>query len=57
LDKSTITTRRKALEKASGGPVMVISGVAGLGLQDTLRAIYAQIEEGTPKEEAAPWQP
>ncbi len=57
LDKSTITTRRKALEKASGGPVMVISGVAGMGLQDTLRAIYAEIEAETPTEEAAPWQP
>ncbi len=57
LDKATITTRRKALEKASGGPVMVISGVAGMGLQDTLRAIYAEIEAETPKEEAAPWQP
>ncbi|MCF8512109.1 MAG: GTPase ObgE [Rhodobacteraceae bacterium] len=57
LDKATITTRRKALEKASGGQVMVISGVAGMGLQDTLRAIYAEIEAETPTEAAEPWQP
>ena len=57
LDKATITTRRKALEKASGGKVMVISGVAGMGLQDTLRAIYAEIEAETPTEAAEPWQP
>jgi GTP-binding protein len=57
LDKATITTRRKALEKASGGEVLVISGVAGTGLQDTLRAIYAQMQAETPVVEAPPWQP
>jgi len=57
LDKATISTRRRALEKASGGPVMVISGVAGMGLQDTLRALYAEIEAETPVVEAKPWQP
>ncbi len=57
LDKATITTRRKALEKASGGPVHVISGVSGQGLQDTLRALRAQIMGETPVVEAGPWQP
>jgi GTPase len=57
LDKSTITTRRKALEKASGGPVHVISGVSGQGLQDTLRALRAQILGDTEVVEAGPWQP
>ncbi len=57
LDKATITTRRKALEKASGGPVMVISGVAGMGLQETLRALYATISEATAVVEEGPWQP
>ena len=57
LDPKTISTRRKALEKASGGPVMVISGVAGTGLQDTLRAIYATIQGEAPVEETGPWQP
>jgi GTPase len=57
LDKATITTRRKALEKASGGPVMVISGVSGQGLQDTLRALRSEIIGETPQVEAGPWQP
>jgi GTP-binding protein len=57
LDKATITTRRKALEKASGGPVMVISGVAGMGLQDTLRALYREIKAEAPVVNDAPWQP
>ena len=57
LDQKTITARRKALEKASGGPVHVISGVSGLGMQDTLRALRAKIDAGAPVEEEAPWQP
>jgi GTP-binding protein len=57
LDKDTIKKRKKALEKASGGPVMVISGVAGMGLQDTLRALYAHIQYQAPVVNEAPWQP
>ncbi len=57
LDKATISTRRRALEKASGGPVMVISGVAGTGLQDTLRALYRTIQGETPVEDTGPWEP
>jgi GTPase len=57
LDPKTITTRRKALEKASGGAVQVISGATGKGLQDTLRAIYAQIQGAEPEDETGPWQP
>ena len=57
LDSKTISTRRRALEKASGGPVLVISGAAGVGIQDTLRAIYAQIQGAEPVAEAGPWQP
>ena len=57
LDKTTITTRRKALEKASGGPVHVISGVSGQGLQDTLRALRTEIIGETAVVEAGPWQP
>ncbi len=57
LDAKTISTRRRALEKASGGPVLVISGAAGMGIQDTLRAIYAQIQGAEPVEEGGPWQP
>ena len=57
LDQKTITTRRKALEKASGGKVHVISGASGMGLQDVLRALYAEIQGAEPEKEAGPWQP
>jgi GTPase len=57
LDAKTITTRRKALEKASGGPVHVISGVAGMGLTDVLRELHAKIKFEAPVVDDAPWQP
>ncbi len=58
LDKKTISERRRALEKASGGPVHVISGVAGMGLQDVLRDLLARIKQGSEVVvEAQPWQP
>ena len=57
LDARTIATRRKALEKASGGPVHMISGVSGQGLTEILRVLHAQIKAEAPKAEAAPWQP
>jgi GTPase len=57
LDAKTITTRRKALEKASGGPVFVISGVSGQGLQDVLRVIRAEIKKQAPVVPEGPWQP
>ena len=57
MDTKQINDRRRALEKASGGPVLVISGVSGKGLQDALRAIYAAILGEAPELEAGPWQP
>jgi GTP-binding protein len=57
LDAKTISTRRKALEKASGGPVFVISGVSGQGLTDVLRALHSQIKQSTKVVEEGPWQP
>ena len=58
LDKKTISERRRALEKASGGPVHVISGVAGMGLTEVLRDIYARIKAGSEVVvEGTPWQP
>ena len=57
LDAKTITARRKALEKASGGPVHVISGVAGMGLTEVLRVLYAQIKFEAPVVDDTPWQP
>jgi len=58
LDAKTLSSRRKALEKASGGPVFVISGVSGQGLPEVLRALHAEITGAraqVPKD--APWQP
>ncbi|RGP39253.1 GTPase ObgE [Pseudotabrizicola alkalilacus] len=57
MDPKQISDRKRALEKASGGPVHVISGVAGKGLQDVLRDIYRTIQGEAPEEEAGPWQP
>ncbi|MEF3048502.1 GTPase ObgE [Pseudotabrizicola sp. L79] len=57
MDAKQISDRRRALEKASGGPVHVISGVSGKGLQDVLRAVYGVIQDQEPKEETGPWQP
>jgi GTP-binding protein len=58
MDAKQISDRRRALEKASGGEVHVISGVSGKGLPEVLRALYARIAREEPKiEEARPWQP
>ncbi len=58
MDARQISDRRRALEKASGGDVHVISGVSGKGIPEVLRALYARIAREEPKvEEARPWQP
>lgn len=58
LDSKTLSTRKRALEKATGGPVYLISGVSGAGLQDVLRDIYARVVAGrAPVAEDVPWQP
>ena len=58
LDAKTLSSRRKALEKASGGPVHVISGVSGQGLTEVLRALYAEITGARAQvPEDTPWQP
>lgn len=59
LDAKTLSTRRRALEKASGGKVFAISGASGQGLQDVLRALMAAIAaHRAPTEQEAPaWRP
>ncbi|MEM1352805.1 MAG: GTPase ObgE [Pseudomonadota bacterium] len=61
LDDAALETAAVLLEKASGGPVMRMSGVAGDGVRDVLRALRAQIDanrqHNTPFEEDAPWHP
>ncbi len=58
VDAPTLARRRRALEKASGGRVMVMSGVSGQGVTEVLRALYARVvsaRAGAPEEAA--WQP
>jgi len=43
LDPVTLARRRRSLEKASGGPVHLLSGVAGTGVQEVLRALLGVI--------------
>ncbi len=58
LDNETLGRRRRALEKAVGGPVFLISGVSGKGLPECLRALYREIRGEVPEVlEDAPWQP
>ncbi|MCR8723915.1 GTPase ObgE [Frigidibacter sp. ROC022] len=45
LDDKTRKANVKKLEKASGGPVMQMSGVTGEGVTEVLRAVKAQIAE------------
>jgi GTPase len=58
IDDKTIASRKKALEKASGGPVYVMSGVSKQGLTDVLRLVYSEIMKSkfVPAEDV-PWQP
>ncbi len=58
LDSKTLATRKKALEKATGGPVFLISGVSKAGLTEVLRAVYAQVIAARHvPEEVEPWHP
>jgi len=58
LDAKTLGTRRRALEKASGGKVFLMSGVSRAGVTDVLRALWAEIvaaRDVVP--EGGTWQP
>ncbi|WP_225028265.1 GTPase ObgE [Xinfangfangia pollutisoli] len=57
MEPKQISDRRRALEKASGGPVHVISGVAGRGIPEVLRAIYAEISGDEAQEAQGAWTP
>ena len=60
LDAGTIAERKAALEAEIGGPVMLMSGVAKLGVTEVLRALWSEIAPtrrmATDRPEA-PWQP
>ena len=59
LDSKTLSTRRRALEKASGGKVFAISGAAGLGLTEVLRTLMVEIEaaRAPAEKDQGQWRP
>ncbi len=58
LDDETLEIRRAELEEACGETVYLMSGVSKKGVQDVLRALYAEIGGSVEAvEETAPWQP
>ena len=62
LTAAEIAEKRAALAEASGGAVMVMSGVARTGLTEVLRALRAKIDAGRlrmriHREEPQPWRP
>jgi len=61
LDDDEREAAKAELEKASGGPVMMMSGVSKEGVTDVLRALREDIKEDrlrlTAREEPEPWQP
>lgn len=67
LEPRTLAARRRALEKASGGPVFLISAVSGDGVREVLRQLADIVDQdrapaspGEQKdvtEEARPWSP
>jgi GTP-binding protein len=61
LDEEERARAGKELEKASGGRVLQMSGVAREGVTEVLRALRAQIDEDRlrhkPKVEEKTWQP
>ena len=58
MDRPTLSRRRRALEKASGGPVHVISAATGQGLTEVLRAALVPIDTARAVPvEPQPWRP
>ena len=61
LDEEELASARSELEKACGGPVMPMSGVARTNTVEVLRALRAQIDgdrlRSSTSEEQVPWQP
>lgn len=61
LSDEEIAEKQAALEEATGGPVMVMSGVSRAGIEAVLRALRARIDShrlrSRPSTETASWQP
>ena len=58
LDAKTLASRKRSLEKAVDGPVLLMSGVSRKGVNEVLRALWAEISgEHDDTEEGGSWQP
>lgn len=60
LDAKTLANRKRSLEKAADGPVHLMSGVSGEGVQDVLRVLWkiiARTRKEAEPEDDQPWQP
>lgn len=62
LSEDELAEKRAALEAASGGPVLAMSGVSGAGVTDVLRRLRTEIDDDRLRqkggaEEAEPWRP
>ncbi len=62
LDETEQAEAKAALEEASGGPVLLMSGVAGMGVKEVLRALRTRIDKDKLRhkiaiEEPLSWQP
>ena len=61
LDAKTLANRKRSLEKAAGGPVHLMSGVSGEGVQEVLRALWTVIAlsraPAAEEKDSGGWQP
>ena len=57
MTEDAIAERRAALAEAAGAEVMLMSGVAGTGIDDVIRTIHAAIREGQESAEAEEYVP
>ncbi len=61
LDAKTLANRKRSLEKAAGGPVHLMSGVSGDGVQEVLRALWTVIAlsraPAAEDKDSGGWQP
>ncbi len=60
IDPEELDGKRTALEAGIGGPVLLMSGVSGMGVTEVLRALWAQIAPSRQiggEADDAPWRP
>jgi GTPase len=61
IPREQLARKKASLEKASGRPVFLLSGVSGDGVNEVLRALAREVEktrtQRTPSEPASAWSP